>query len=119
MANRKVTIVKAATSNSSNATSGSLGIISKKLQTLSEITPLIGIAEDESLQGNANKDVGDLNDTSASSTPRSQASDDLSRHQQDIVFQITGKTPWMNYFLSEYNLSFIDRLTLFHKKDAD
>ncbi|KAK6137530.1 hypothetical protein DH2020_028728 [Rehmannia glutinosa] len=54
----QVTIVKAATSNSSNATSGSLGVISKKLQAPSEITPLLGIAEDESLQGNANKDVG-------------------------------------------------------------
>ncbi|KAK6160329.1 hypothetical protein DH2020_003710 [Rehmannia glutinosa] len=74
MVNRKVTIVKAATSNSSNATSGSLGVISKKLQAPSEITPLLGIAEDESLQGNANKDVGGLKDTSASSTPRSASS---------------------------------------------
>ncbi|KAK6151008.1 hypothetical protein DH2020_015940 [Rehmannia glutinosa] len=56
MANRKVIIVKAAASNSSNATSGSLGVVSKKFQAPSEITPLLGIAEDESLQGNANKD---------------------------------------------------------------
>ncbi|KAK6153114.1 hypothetical protein DH2020_012753 [Rehmannia glutinosa] len=69
MANRKVTIVKVVASNSSNTTSGSLGVISKKLQAPSEITPLLGIAEDESLQGNANKDVGDLKDMFASSTP--------------------------------------------------
>ncbi|KAK6126811.1 hypothetical protein DH2020_039459 [Rehmannia glutinosa] len=62
MANRKVTIVKAVASNSSNTTSESLGVISKKLQAPSKITPLLGITENESLQGNTKKDVGDLKD---------------------------------------------------------
>ncbi|KAK6163640.1 hypothetical protein DH2020_000504 [Rehmannia glutinosa] len=67
MANRKVTIVKVATSKSSNATSESIGVItrsmSKKLNASCDMNPLHEIVEKDSpLLKNTNVDNQDMKD---------------------------------------------------------